>query len=148
MTADAPQSAPLRPAKSAAPSAPPKLGTHGRKLWRSMVETFEFERAELVILEAACRQRDDIAALEELLRDQGMTVKGSMGQVRLHPAATEVRLARGTLTKLLGELKLPDEEPAAGAPAVAMNARSRRAQAAAQRRWSNWREHREGTSSG
>lgn len=125
------------------PAAPAKLGREGRKLWRVLHERFDFERRELVILEQACRLRDTISDLETVVGELGMTVKGSTGQPRLNPAVTELRLARSSFTKLLGELDLPaEEEPAAGEPDVGGNARSRKARAAANRRWQNFREAR------
>jgi phage terminase small subunit len=125
------------------PPAPAKLGTHGRKLWRTLHERFDFERRELVILEQACRQRDTIADLEAVVEDLGITVKGSTGQTRLNPAVTELRLARGAFTRLLGELELPpEEEQVPGVPDPGRNARSRKAAAAANRRWSRFREER------
>jgi hypothetical protein len=138
--------APVEPRK--VPPAPSKLGRHGRhgrKLWREMTTRFDFEAWELVVLGAAARQRDDIDALEDVVREAGMFVPGSTGQPRLNPAVTEVRLARGALSRLLGELKLPEEEdPATGVAGdrVPRNARSRKAQAAAHTRWSNHRRRR------
>lgn len=142
MTPEPPEAA----AERRPPAAPAKLGRHGRKLWRTLNERFDFERREVAVLEQACRLRDSIADLEDVVADLGMTVTGSTGQVRLNPAVTELRLARGAFTRLLGELELPSEEDdAAGAPGpfrpdVGRNARSRKAAAAANRRWSRWRE--------
>ncbi len=69
----------------------------------------QFTERELVILDLARRQANDIAALEELLAEQGPTVTGSMGQQRLNPIFAEVRLARASLARILAELRMPDD---------------------------------------
>ena len=75
------------------PRAPANLGAAGRGLWRTMVGAYELDPAEVVILSAACRQADDVAALEEII-DGGMIVAGSQGQPRLAAAVTEARQGR------------------------------------------------------
>jgi len=69
----------------------------------------EWDEKDIVILELAQRQANDIQALEEVLAADGMTVRGSAGQVRLHPAVAELRLQRLTLTRMLAQIPLPDE---------------------------------------
>ena len=56
---------------------PAGVGAPGRALWRRLVNVYEFEEHELALLEVAARQADDVAALEALIADQGMTVAGS-----------------------------------------------------------------------
>lgn len=125
------------------PRAPARLGSAGRRLWREMVDEYEFDSRELVVLEAACRQRDDLAALEEEIREGGVIVEGSRGQPRLAQAVTEARQGRLALSKLLDALALPVGEgdvPTTGA--------SRRAQKAANIRWLRAHREREGVASG
>ena len=119
------------------PRVPAGVGSTGRALWRRLVGVYEFEEHELAVLEVAARQADDVAALEALIVDQGMTVTGSTGQSRLNPAIAEVRQGRLALGKLLGLLALPDEfdRPATAA--------SRTAQKAANARWSRKRQEQE-----
>jgi hypothetical protein len=125
------------------PRTPANLSAAGRKLWRAMVNEFELEDHELALLEAACRQADDLAALEQLIRDDGMKVQGSTGQERLHPAIAEARLARQSLDRLMARFKLPGaEDPATGQPGRPLSARGRQAQAAANKRWSDHRRRR------
>jgi hypothetical protein len=57
-------------------------------------------------------------------------VAGAAGQPRLNMAVVELRQARVALARLLGDVKLPDDE---GTPATVASARGRRAAAA---RWS------------
>jgi hypothetical protein len=118
---------------------PANLGTAGRKLWRSVLEDFDLSGAELVLLEAAARQADDVATLEAGLRD-GFTVQGSRGQPRLAAAVTEVRQGRLALARLLAELRLPaDGEEVGRNPTKARaadarwNAQRRRLQAVEER---------------
>lgn len=124
----------------AAPRAPAGLDKSGIALWRRMHAAYAITaRWELDLLELGCRQADDIAQLEEAVRDHGVMVEGSQGQPRLNPAAVEVRLSRAALARILGALELPSgavvPKPAAGAgPATAA---ARRARKAADKRWAN-----------
>lgn len=107
--------------------APDGLGGEGRKLWKSIASVYELDPRELSLLAAACRQADDVAALEAVLARDGMIVAGSAGQPRLSAVVAELRQARLAVGKLLDLLTLPDVD---AAPRV-----SRRSQRAAQRRW-------------
>jgi hypothetical protein len=116
---------------------PAGVGTAGGALWRRLVAAYDFEPHEQAMLEVACRQADDVAALENLIAEQGMTVAGSQGQPRLNAAVAEVRQGRLALGKLLGALALPDDadRPMTGA--------SRTAQKAANARWGRKRAEQE-----
>jgi hypothetical protein len=113
---------------------PSKLGAAGRKLWRAMTSEFEIAEGEvrvIALLEAAVRQADDVALLEEALARDGVTVVGSRGQARMNPVVAELRQSRLALARLLGELPVPEPE----ADDVPTTAASRRAQRAADIRW-------------
>lgn len=93
-------------------STPPAgLGNAGRALWRQMHDAlgdeFEYDERELALLAQACRQRDDIAALETARKKAPAMVTGSTGQPVLHPALAELRMARLALARMLGELRMP-----------------------------------------
>jgi hypothetical protein len=64
---------------------------------------------ELAVLEAACRTRDQIAVLEDVLKASEPVVLGSTKQSVLHPAIAEARLQRQLLAQLLGRLDVPEE---------------------------------------
>ena len=96
----------------------------------------EWDEKDLVVLEMAQRQSNDIQKLEEALAADGMTVRGSAGQVRLHPAVAELRLQRAALTRLLAQIALPDEF---GQPK-----KNPTKQRAARRRWDRVQARREG----
>lgn len=119
------------------PRSPSGLGVSGRSLWRRLTTVYDLEPHELALLEVACRQADDVAGLEALLVDQGLTVPGSQGQPRLNAAVAEVRQGRLALGKLLGALSLPDEVDRP------LTAASRTAQKAANARWSRKRAEQE-----
>lgn len=105
---------------------PAKLGASGRRLWSRMMEEYDFTAVELILLETAARQADDVATLEAGLRD-GFAVEGSRGQLRLSAAVTEVRQGRLALARLIAELRLPSEGENVGKHPVK--------QRAAQTRW-------------
>lgn len=116
---------------------PADLGTAGKALWRRLASVYVFEPGELAILETACHQADDVAALEALIAEHGMIVSGSQGQPRLNAAVTEVRQGRLALGKLLGQLALPDEVDRP------RSSTSKAAQHAANARWSRKRQEQE-----
>ncbi len=114
------------------PSAPRDLAARGRAFWRQTVAVFELSEVELLLLRECCRLVDECEGLRKSLDDDGTTVKGSTGQVRVHPALGELRQHRLALGKLLAQLALPDvDDGALKTPAQA------RASRAAQTRWAN-----------
>lgn len=115
------------------PRPPERLGEAGSALWCSLTTVYEFGPHELALLAVACRQADDVAALEALLARDGLVVPGSTGQPRLNAAVTEVRQGRLALSKLLDQLALPADDDDA-APVLRSPA-SRKAQKAARARW-------------
>lgn len=113
------------------PRVPAGLGVEGRRLWASLASRYDFDPGELTTLAAACRQVDDVEALEAELRRTGLMVKGSRGQERLSPVVGEVRLARAAVARLLSALALPDDTGDVSLPSPA----TLRAQKAARSRW-------------
>lgn len=89
----------------------------------------EFTERELVIVDLARRQMNDIETLENLLAEQGATVVGSMKQPRLNPIFAELRQSRIALSRILAELRMPDEGFSDG--------KNVRKQRAANHRWGN-----------
>jgi hypothetical protein len=124
-----------------APAHPSGLRAAGKSLWTAvwseLPATFEFDGRELAILGSACVQADTIAALERAIRRDGVTIAGSKGQRRLHPAIVEARQGRLALARLLGELQIPDVD------ARPMSSASQRAAKAARSRWAPTAELRE-----
>ena len=110
---------------------PQGLGRAGSALWKQMVSPdLEFSESELVTATLACRQADDLAALEALLAERGMVTVGSKGQPRLSPIVSELRQQRLTLNRLVAALSAP--EPGEDA---ALTSAQRKARRAAEARW-------------
>ena len=124
-----PEALDARCASNADHEVPDGLDTAGTALWSALVADYSFDPHELAVLGVACRQADDVAALEAVIRSDGYTVAGSAGQPRLNGAVSEVRQGRLALGKLLGALALPDDD---GKP---LTRAQRQAQHAARVRW-------------
>jgi len=67
---------------------PAYLELSGRKLWKAICEQFEFNPAELQVLETglACLQRRNQA--RALLDHEGLVIKSDSGTCHAHPAAS------------------------------------------------------------
>ena len=65
----------------ARPRAPGGLAADGLKLWRSVTSVYELSPAELVMLGRACVTADTLAAADAEITGQGLSVKGSRGQI-------------------------------------------------------------------
>lgn len=92
---------------------PVSLDKKGRALWKEITAKYLLRSDELETLKAACGEADLIARIEEELKGEPLTTKGSMGQVVTHPLLTELRQHRITMAALLRGLKLPDDNGAA-----------------------------------
>lgn len=112
------------------PKPPPGLQERGRRFWRAVVGTYELEPDEVEVLVEVCRTLDQVETLQAAVDRDGLTVRGSVGQVRIHPAVSELRSSRLALGKLLAQLELPDlDGEALSSPTQA------RARKAARSRW-------------
>jgi hypothetical protein len=92
------------------PLPPAGLGERGRQLWEEIAEAHGLRVDELRILEDACHEADLIERMHIELQTAPLVVKGSMGQDVASPLVQELRQHRGLLARLLGSLKLRDEE--------------------------------------
>ena len=92
------------------PDPPDHLGAAGRDLWATVGRDLVFEAHELPLLTSACEVADRIAALEAVIAEEGVTVAGSKGQPRLHPAVAEVRQSRLAMARLLGQIAIETGE--------------------------------------
>lgn len=91
---------------SSRPRSPNGLEAAGRKLWTSVVEDFELADHELAQLEEACRIRDTINALRDVVAVEGYSITSPQG-VRVHPAVSEIRNQQLALARVLATLKVP-----------------------------------------
>lgn len=116
------------------PQTPPKpprgLKTRGRRFWAAIHEVYELSLPERELLHEACRCLDELEQLAQAVRTDGVTVEGSTGQTRTHPALAELRNYRALLGKLLAQLDLPDEEGM-----TMLSPEAAKARKAAQTRW-------------
>lgn len=114
---------------------PTALGKAGRAFWRSVHALYsDLSPSELLLLEQACRQVDVIAALDAAAAAEPLTT-GSKGQTIVNPAATEARLGRQQVARILDQLGLPAPDSAA-TEATPSSPAKRRARKAAEARWS------------
>ena len=113
--------------------APAGLGEAGRKLWRGMNETFDFDEEphKVQILLQTCRVADVIAELDDAADAAPLLVKGSMGHAVISPFIAEARAQRALLAQLLGRLGLPDNDEEDDEA----SRRSRAGRTAAKARW-------------
>ena len=63
------------------PRAPGHLAADGRRFWQSVTSVYELAPAELTVLGRACVTVDTLAAMDAEIAEQGLSVKGSRGQV-------------------------------------------------------------------
>lgn len=99
--------------RAAAPTLP-QFGEAGAELWRAFMadlpEGWELDQRELSLVEMACRQADDLALLEEAIDRDGAMAIGSTKQIVVHPAVQEARQARLAIGRLLGLVRIPNED--------------------------------------
>ncbi len=87
------------------PSAPRGLQRGGRALWGSVTTRFELTGPEMIILKQACRTADLVDRLDQDIRRAGMLdYEGGLRRV-----VVEHRMQSLTLARLIGSLRLPDE---------------------------------------
>ena len=91
-------------------ATPADLGARGRKFWRTTMAGFELSDVETELLVECARLLDECESLRNAVDKEGVTVAGSTGQPRVHPALGELRQHRLALGRLLAQLALPDVE--------------------------------------
>lgn len=92
------------------PPPPADLSVRGRKFWRTTLADFELSDVEMELLIECARLLDECESLRNAVHSDGVTVTGSTGQPRVHPALGELRQHRLALGRLLAQLALPDVE--------------------------------------
>lgn len=125
----------LAKVKVARPDPPKGLGPAGQHLWNAILDGlpdgFMLAPREEALLADAARMSDTIAALDEVVAEEGVVALGVGKQRVAHPCLVEARLMRTSLHALLGKIGL-DEPTAYRADAAR---RSESAKKAAQARW-------------
>lgn len=99
--------------------APSGLGAGGRTLWRRITSAHELDAAQEVQLVEACRAKDRLDRLDELLRGDvdtwaRLTVDVSSGgdvyELRITQALAQANTTANVMKQLLAALRLPDEQ--------------------------------------
>ena len=81
------------------PKAPVGSGPAGSKPWRAVLDEYELEEHELLLLREMVRTVDTLDALEARVAADGVLLGSSQGE-RAHPALVEARQQRLTLARL------------------------------------------------
>lgn len=94
-------------------TAPKGLSAGGRKLWREIEEAHELDAPQRVHLEEACRIKDRLDKLDQILRGdvsfwaEVIEERGTV-TVRVDSALSEARQQANQMKQLLTSLRLPD----------------------------------------
>lgn len=94
---------------------PPK-GLHdgGQRLWQSVMDLYDLDMHEEILLLQACRTKDLLDRLDDELAITGTLITNTKGDNVTNPAIVESRLQSITLTRLLASLRLPSGETEGG----------------------------------
>ncbi len=95
------------------PRSPKGAGEAGVALWDAVLEEYELEQHELLLLREAVRTVDTLDVLEARVAADGPLLGSSQGE-RAHPALVEARQQRIALARLLAALRLPAGEEESG----------------------------------
>lgn len=89
------------------PPAPRGLeAASAKRLWASVVDDYDLDDHELVLLVEAVRTVDLLAKLDAEVRRDGPLLPSPQG-LKAHPGAVEARQQRIALARLLAALRLP-----------------------------------------
>lgn len=77
------------------------------RFWHEVLEQFELDEHELVLLTQACRAVSLLDRLDDELRDAPVLVDDAGDRQRAHPAAVEQRQQSIVLARVLAALRLP-----------------------------------------
>lgn len=103
----------------AAKKAPTGLGSGGRALWASLTTDHVLDAAQEVQLLEACRAKDRLDKLDQILRadvDTWATLvldinsDGQVFEIRMTQALTQANATANVMKQLLAALRLPDEK--------------------------------------
>jgi hypothetical protein len=95
----------------AIPEPPNELADSGRKLWVDILEQYELDSHELLILKEACRVADRLDLLAEAAAGEPLTrISNKTGDPVANPLLVEARQQSITLARLTAALRLPTED--------------------------------------
>ncbi len=93
---------------------PAGLHAAGRGLWRAVLDAYDLDAHEELLLLQACRCADHLDRLAAEADAGTVTVTNHKGDAVAHPALTESRQQAITLARLLAALRMPTGETDAG----------------------------------
>lgn len=109
-----------------APAAPDHLSNEAATWWQSVVSDFALEPHHLRLLQAACETWDRLQQARRALADHGgLTFTDERGKISAHPAVAIERDSRIALARLIRELDLDAEPPAARSRPPALHSNRR-----------------------
>jgi len=89
------------------PRPPAGLKAAGKRLWRSVLEGWDVEPWEEMLLLQACRCADRLDELAAIASTATAVVTNAKGDPAPHPAIVESRQQSIVLTRLLASMRLP-----------------------------------------
>lgn len=95
------------------PPAPAHLSGETRAWWDGVVRDYALESHHLKLLQATAESWDRMQQAREEIDRDGLTVKTADGGLKAHPAIAIERDARIAFARLLRDLDLDTEPPAA-----------------------------------
>ena len=105
----------MMPGNGRMPTAPRGLSKAGKALWRAVLEPYELDEHEVLLLKEACRVADRLDRLDAEAAAGTVTVTNHRGDQVAHPAMTEARQQAIVLTRILASLRLPSGDEDDGA---------------------------------
>ncbi|MEU3105585.1 hypothetical protein [Streptomyces griseoflavus] len=89
---------------------PRELGESGARLWESVVEDYDLDVHEELLLLQACRSADLLDRLAERAKRGELTVTNAKGEQVTAPWITEHRQQSLVLARLLASMRMPSGE--------------------------------------
>jgi hypothetical protein len=97
--------------KTATPSG---LAASGRRLWRDVIDSYDLDVHEELLLTEAARVADRLDRLAVEAAGNPVTSTNAKGDLIAHPAMVEARQQAIVLARLVASLRLPSGETADG----------------------------------
>ena len=101
---------------STTPDAPEGLAAGGLSLWAAIVDEHELSALQLVTLTEACRAKDRLDKLDDLLRGDAETwmhlthrLQTEDYELKIDAALSSANVTANLMKQLLAALRLPDE---------------------------------------
>jgi P27 family predicted phage terminase small subunit len=83
---------------------PAHLSHAAQKLWRRLVQEFEFDDGALIILTTCFEAYDSMKAAQKAIKRDGMVQQDRFGQLRSHPLCSVLRDSRAAFVSALKTL--------------------------------------------